>query len=266
MVNTGLSAVGYYWVMLSIAASACIIVGFYMPYWIVGGIDIGGDKHIVYFGSFRRCNYPVFDSKLSQFKIDERCARYATWDDIPSVYWQIATVTIAIGCVLTAILTLLMIPACCVKHVITKNSAILAGLMQAVAAIFVSAGCLVYPLGWENRQVKDACGELSGKYLLGNCQIGWALICMLVGAALLLTCGAMSVCAGRNPDPPPQFTSYRNRFRPEGIGQPPSRYSFDAETLIDHNLRRHSVATTGRRTSTQRLMRPLNPPMPIAEL
>lgn len=61
MNNTGLSIVGYYWVIISIFATLCVIVGFYMPYWILGVLELNGKKNIVYFGSFRRCNYPVFD-------------------------------------------------------------------------------------------------------------------------------------------------------------------------------------------------------------
>uniref|UniRef100_A0A914Y2T7 Uncharacterized protein n=1 Tax=Panagrolaimus superbus TaxID=310955 RepID=A0A914Y2T7_9BILA len=202
----------------------------------------------------------LFEDELKQFRIEELCGRYSGFNDIPSIYWQVSTCLIAFGCLLTTTLTLILIPSCCFKHIVSKNSAIIIGLLQAVAAVCVSCGCLLYPLGWDNQEVRDACGPLSGRYFLGECQVGWAYICMLIGSALLLTCGALSICGGREPDADPQFTSYRNRFRPTAIGQPPTRYSFDAETLIDHNLRRHSLATsTGRRTSTQRIFRPLIP-------
>ena len=110
-------------------------------------------------------------------------------------------------------------------------------------------------------------GYLSYRLLSGECQLGWAYICMLIGSGLLITCGALSICGGRNPDPPPQYSTYRNRCQPDEPGQAPNRYSFDAETLIDHNLRRHSIATTGRRLSNQRNLRPLNPThLPVCDI
>ena len=60
MINTGLSIVGYYWVILSMISTICICIGFYMPYWIVGNLELNGIKTEVYMGSFRRCNFPVF--------------------------------------------------------------------------------------------------------------------------------------------------------------------------------------------------------------
>ncbi|KAE9553742.1 hypothetical protein FO519_003052 [Halicephalobus sp. NKZ332] len=259
MTNTGLSVVGYYWVILSFISSICVLVGFYMPYWISGYLDLNGKKEEVYFGSFRRCNYPTYDIETKQFRIENLCGRYATFSDIPSVYWQISTVSVALGGILALILTFILIPACCLKNIISKNTAIMVGLLQVVAAVLVAIGCVLYPLGWDNQEVLDACGSMSGRYILGECQIGWAYILMLAGSGLLITCGALSICGGRDPDPPLQYSTYRNRCQPEGSGQAPSRYSFDAETLIDHNLRRHSAAASGRRLSNQRNLRPLNP-------
>uniref|UniRef100_A0A915EKY5 Uncharacterized protein n=1 Tax=Ditylenchus dipsaci TaxID=166011 RepID=A0A915EKY5_9BILA len=172
MPTSDLTALGFGWIILSVLSTISIIWGFYLPYWIVGSISLNGKKTTVYFGSFRRCNYPVFDIALKHFRMENKCGRYAEFGDIPTIYWQLAT------------------------HILTKNSAILVGLLQVVSAIGVSCGCVIYPMGWgENPQVVDACGPAVGPYILGECKLGWAYIAMLLGSAITLVCGAISVCA-----------------------------------------------------------------------
>uniref|UniRef100_A0A914EF79 Uncharacterized protein n=1 Tax=Acrobeloides nanus TaxID=290746 RepID=A0A914EF79_9BILA len=229
MINTGLSVLGYWWVCLSILATSCVVVGFYIPHWIIGAINLNGRKNSVYFGSFRRCNYPIFDQTIKHFRMEFLCGRYSSFSDIPSIYWQIASISIGCGCVLAVVVVFMLIPSCCIKHIVSKNSSILFGLIQVVAAVGISSGCVIYPLGWDNPEIRDACGTYSGRYLLGECQLGWAYISMLTGSALLLVCGGLSICGGRELDPPRSRSTLRIRD---------GRYfSFDADTLIDTNLK-----------------------------
>lgn len=55
---------GRAWVILSVLATVLMSIGFYCPYWIVGKMTLNGKIFSVYFGSFRRCNYPFFDQVL----------------------------------------------------------------------------------------------------------------------------------------------------------------------------------------------------------
>ncbi|VDK19356.1 unnamed protein product [Anisakis simplex] len=144
--NTGLTVIGYFWTLLSTVSTVCAIFGFYNPSWLIGTISVDGRRVYTYFGSFRRCNYPVYDKvsfqlnnrlqELSSFRLEERCGRYATFSDIPSIYWQISTICISMGCALSLLLTFILLASCCVKDIVTRTSALLIGLMQVVAGLF----------------------------------------------------------------------------------------------------------------------------------
>jgi hypothetical protein len=41
--------------------------------------------------------------------------------------------------------------------------------------------CVIYPSGWENNQLQTICGESSGKYRMGDCNIRWAYILAILG-------------------------------------------------------------------------------------
>ncbi|KAH7720696.1 lipoma HMGIC fusion partner [Aphelenchoides avenae] len=223
VLSTGLTLLGVWWVFLSLAATASVGVGFYMPIWIVGSISLGGRKHPVYFGSFRRCNYPVFNETTGSLRMEHLCGRYSTFADIPSVYWRITTIFVAVGCFVAGVLALILIASCCFRNVVTRSSAMPVGLLQVLAAVSVSSGCVIYPLGWNSDEVRDACGDHSGPYLMGDCQVGWAYICMLSGSALLLACGGLSVFSAHS-----LVLSNDNRLR--------YRHSLDAEALVEQNL------------------------------
>lgn len=59
--QSDLNLIGLSWILLSLTSMLFIIIGYYLPYWIVGSIYLNGQKNSVYFGTFRRCNYPTFN-------------------------------------------------------------------------------------------------------------------------------------------------------------------------------------------------------------
>jgi hypothetical protein len=183
MDTTGLTYIGYCWTLMSMSATLCILAGFYIPFLLIGMIQVDSIATNTYFGLYRRCHYPVFDSTLQKIRLDFICGRYSTFDDIPSLFWQIATCSVGFGACLALLISLIAIPACCFKDIVSRTSALAMGIAQIISgmnsllncfqlllmlAISIAVGCLLYPLGWDNREVRDACGQLSGKYLLGD--------------------------------------------------------------------------------------------------
>ena len=68
-VNSSLTNLGIFWAILSLTSAVLSGVGFYLPFWIQGEIF---NRTTVYFGSFRRCNYPRL---LENGKYVELCLR-----------------------------------------------------------------------------------------------------------------------------------------------------------------------------------------------
>ncbi|CAD5228905.1 unnamed protein product [Bursaphelenchus okinawaensis] len=233
MQRTGLTWIGYWWVILSGLSSLCLLSGFYVPHWIIGQISLNGRFYTVYLSAFRRCNFPVFDQELLQFRIVNECGTYEDLAHIPSIYWQFSMLTMACASFLSLLLMFILIPACCLDNILNKQTAVLIGLVQVMSAVSISVGCILFPMGWDTQEVRDSCGTNADKFLLGDCELGWAYIILLVGAGLMLVCGALSVCGARSFR---QKSWYNNQ---DAILQPCrqlKRDSFDAQALINNNL------------------------------
>ena len=71
-------------------------------------------------------------------------------------------------------------------------------MSTSVLGFFLVVSCVTFPLGWDNTEVRQACGENADKYSLGNCSLGWAAI-MTAGETLgTLFCSCLSIKAGKS--------------------------------------------------------------------
>lgn len=131
----GLSGIGVCWAFSSLLAAIASCIGFYLPFWLRGTM---GDNP-VYFGVFRRCNYPRTDASGTLIMVNE-CGRYSTFDDIPSFSWKIATLTIGVGCGVAMLVSLTAILAVCIRGIVSPAVAKVAGILQLCAGKFISRG------------------------------------------------------------------------------------------------------------------------------
>ncbi|XP_058805406.1 LHFPL tetraspan subfamily member 6 protein-like [Phymastichus coffea] len=193
------------WVALSTLASILACAGFYLPYWIQGKL-LG--KADAYFSSFRRCNYPRIRPPRNAPEIVYECARYSSFWDIPSPWWQASTVTMSFGLAFAVIgtLTLLAAAVSFLPHVLkSPRHTRLLGSLQLVAATMICGGLIMYPVGWDNREVRESCGKGANVYNLGRCSVSWSSYLLISSIALLLLCFGLSLCAARhkpNPEDP----------------------------------------------------------------
>ncbi|XP_070588854.1 LHFPL tetraspan subfamily member 6 protein [Erythrolamprus reginae] len=182
---SSLTYTGVIWALLSFLCAGASCVGFFMPYWLLGSQL----EKPVSFGTFRRCSYPVRDESRQMTVMVEQCGRYASFQAIPSVEWQICTVVTGLGCGLLLLVALTALMGCCVYELISRTVGRVAGGIQFLGGLLIGSGCALYPLGWESEEVRQACGNLSDQFELGTCEIGWAYYCTGGGAA-----GAMLIC------------------------------------------------------------------------
>nr|CAD7427870.1 unnamed protein product [Timema monikensis] len=68
---------------------------------------------------------------------------------------------------------------------------------EAATAVLVCGGAAVYPVGWDNREVKESCGNTSSVYRLGTCELSWSVYLLGSAVGLLLLCFGLSFCASR---------------------------------------------------------------------
>ncbi|XP_072049566.1 LHFPL tetraspan subfamily member 6 protein-like isoform X2 [Amphiura filiformis] len=189
MVSAGLTAIGVLWAMISFLATCASCVGYMLPYWIQGSML--NNTQAVYFGVFRRCNYPTIEAGFVN-----QCGRYKTFVDIPSLSWQICTVVIGVGCIIAMFVSFTALLACCMNDLVTKRVGRFVGCLQFMAGILVGSGCVLYPLGWDHTQVQQACGQMSGLYRLGDCSMCFGYYTTIGGCGLLLLASLLSWKAG----------------------------------------------------------------------
>ncbi|XP_072160701.1 LHFPL tetraspan subfamily member 6 protein-like [Bemisia tabaci] len=190
---TSLSSVGVLWAFLSLAAAILCCSGFYLPFWVKGRLLGQVDA---YFSSFRRCNYPKVTPQKA-IEIVTECGRYAGFKDIPSGWWQVSTVLTGSGCALSVLVAVTAVSACCFAYVIHTTTAKMAGVLQLTAALLLTSGGAVYPLGWDNQQLRESCGNDSGVYKLGSCTLSWSVLLLASAILLLFLCFALSFCSAR---------------------------------------------------------------------
>ena len=136
---SGLSGIGMIWAFTSFISSVIICVGYFMPYWISGQMYFpfsgkSGQAVPVYFGIFRRCNYPAIkDGDLTMIL---ECGKYTHFSDIPSLSWQISTLVIGFACGICLLVSLTAMFGICVKSVIVPTVARTAGILQICSGIY----------------------------------------------------------------------------------------------------------------------------------
>ena len=154
------SCAGITWLITSLLSAGLAAVGFYAPYWISGHMDLGPSSSpssptsashpvtVMYAGVWRRCNYPVLVTNDSHQHLNNHhlhlpqspsvhivleCGRYASFSDIPSIWWKISTVIMACGTILLFAVIIFLLMASCCSHVIRKTSAQTVGCLQLIA-------------------------------------------------------------------------------------------------------------------------------------
>ncbi|KAL7991255.1 hypothetical protein Chor_015511 [Crotalus horridus] len=123
---SSLTCTGVIWALLSFLCAGASCVGFFMPYWLLGSQL----EKPVSFGTFRRCSYPVRDESRQITVMVEQCGRYASFQAIPSVEWQICTVVTGLGCGLLLLVALTALMGCCVYELISRTVGRVAGGIQ----------------------------------------------------------------------------------------------------------------------------------------
>ena len=88
--------------------------------------------------------------------------------EIPSFWWQASTVLTGVASAFSLLMGVICLGGCCTTYVIYAESARIIGAIQLICAIILFLGIAIYPVGWENREVREACGNFSGIYKLGK--------------------------------------------------------------------------------------------------
>ncbi|WAR25796.1 LHPL4-like protein [Mya arenaria] len=162
-------AVCVLWAVLTIIWATFNVVVFVQPQWIGDSPESPGYGH---HGVYKYC-YP--DNLALRYQCD---GSFTDFNSILNDQYKATTFFVGVS----ALLMLISVAALLLFFCFKKTAVfILVGILELVTAIFMFLACVIYPAGWDNKQLMEICGESSGPYNMGKCNIRWAYILAILG-------------------------------------------------------------------------------------
>lgn len=161
-------AIAVLWGVFVVIYAILNVVVFIQPQWFgdTGESDLPG-----FFGLWRYCELLTDGSDYS-------CSGdFFEFNKIGNPSFQAATIFVGVA----ALLFLLSI-VCFLLFFFLNTATVLkiCGWFQIIGAVFIFLGCVIYPNGWDNDDVKKVCGLEADKYDIGVCGVRWAYILAII--------------------------------------------------------------------------------------
>ncbi|XP_060562421.1 LHFPL tetraspan subfamily member 3 protein-like isoform X1 [Ruditapes philippinarum] len=167
--NKNHRAIAVAWAVMSIVFCVLVCIAFSQPQWIGDTEDSPGYGH---FGVYQYCVPDNIDATYT-------CTgSFTTFDTILNDEFKATTVFMGISALFMLIVVGALVMFFCFKK---GYVFVICGALEIITAIFMFLACVIYPSGWENNQLQTICGESSGKYRMGDCNIRWAYILAILG-------------------------------------------------------------------------------------
>ncbi|XP_062853103.1 LHFPL tetraspan subfamily member 3 protein [Trichomycterus rosablanca] len=181
-------AIGVLWGIFTILFAIITVVCFIQPYWIGDGADT---PMAGYFGLFHYCIGNGVARELTCH------GAFSDFSSIPSGAFKVASFFVAtamvlvLGCIGCFALFFFCSPSTAYK---------ICGWMQLAAGTCLVLGCLIYPDGWDAKEVRRMCGEQTDKYTIGACSVRWAYILAIMGILDALILSFLAFVLGNRQD------------------------------------------------------------------
>ncbi|CAD5115615.1 DgyrCDS4571 [Dimorphilus gyrociliatus] len=209
--------VGVIWALFVICLAIIEVVVFAQPQWLGDSKSSPGTG---YFGLFKYCIL------LEDTSGELKC--FGGLDNFSSILngnFKAATVLVGISvliiffCVISLLLFFFVSP----KRVYYSIA-----MLLILAAIFLAIGCLVYPNGWDDKDVRRVCGKDSDKFDRADCEIRWALILAVIAIFDGIVLALLAIVLGSRQVPRRSRVLLKNETIPvvaksdyaESIGKP----------------------------------------------
>ncbi|XP_039219753.1 LHFPL tetraspan subfamily member 3 protein [Crotalus tigris] len=181
-------AIGVLWAIFTICFAIVNVVCFFQPYWIGDGVET---PQAGYFGLFHFCTGSGVSRELT-------CqGSFVDFASLPSGAFKAASffIGLSMALVVACILAFSLFFFCNTATVYK-----ICAWMQLSSAACLILGCMIYPDGWDAKEVKRMCGEKTDKYTLGACSIRWAYILAIIGILDALILSFLAFVLGNRQD------------------------------------------------------------------
>lgn len=155
------------WFVFSVCYTILNIVAFIQPFWFG---DTKESPGVGYFGVIEWCER-VQGSEYS-------CVgNFLDFNTLMNDYFRASSFLVG-GASLLFIFSII----CMLLFLFLKPALVLkiCGWLQIIAAVFMAVGCIIFPNGFDDDNVRRICGQDSTAYNMDKCQIRWAYILAIV--------------------------------------------------------------------------------------
>ncbi|XP_052779199.1 LHFPL tetraspan subfamily member 3 protein-like isoform X1 [Mya arenaria] len=167
--NKNHRAIAVAWAVLSIVFCVLVCLAFTQPQWIGDTEDSPGFGHM---GVYQYCLPDDIDASYN-------CeGSFTSFETILTDEFKATTVFVGVSALFMLIVVGALVMFFCFKK---GYVFVICGVLELMTAIFMFLACVIYPAGWDNKQLMEICGESSGPYNMGKCNIRWAYILAILG-------------------------------------------------------------------------------------
>jgi len=178
--NKNHRAIAVAWGIMSIVFCVLTLMAFTQPQWIGDTEESPGYGHL---GVYQYC---VPDTLKGEYTCTGSFTDFGTISND-----SFKAVTVFTG--LSALFMLIVVAALLTFFCFKKGYVfVICGTLELITAIFMFLACVIYPSGWDNDELQKICGEDSGRYRMGDCNIRWAYILAILG---IFDAGILAVLA-----------------------------------------------------------------------
>ncbi|KAK5619219.1 LHFPL tetraspan subfamily member 2a protein [Crenichthys baileyi] len=185
------------WTLLSIVVAFVELVAFMSPDWLLGlprpdpsNKDVGIREYRPTLGLYSRC------LRIGAHGVGVSCGPYAgTFGEVASKFWQAAILFLAAGTLVLGCVACISIFTLCFQSIKKKSIFNICGLLQAIGALLLMVGLMLYPAGWGSEKVILFCGMEASPFRPALCSLGWAFYAAIGGTLGTFLCSVLSAQA-----------------------------------------------------------------------
>ncbi|KAK3608081.1 hypothetical protein CHS0354_004737 [Potamilus streckersoni] len=161
-------AIAAVWAIFSMCYVILNVVAFVQPYWFG---DTNESPGVGYFGLYEFCERTMTGAEYT-------CrGDFLDFSTILNNYFRGASFLVGISALLFIFSCICMLMFLFLRPNIVFN---ICGSLQVVAGVCIGVGCIIYPRGFDDVDVRRICGQNAVGYNMAHCEIKWGYILAIV--------------------------------------------------------------------------------------
>uniref|UniRef100_A0A182W8X0 Lipoma HMGIC fusion partner-like 2 protein n=1 Tax=Anopheles minimus TaxID=112268 RepID=A0A182W8X0_9DIPT len=185
---------GFVWFAVTLVASLTLLCAIVQPKWLIGPEVIRITNEEGNFTVIRHPSVGIYNRCKRMSHSEYNCGNFdlyglQTDSSVFPVPWKFTMFLMCVGTMLLGFTMLCMFVICCrVDSFFGLSMHKFLCIFQAIAAMMVLCGFLVYPLAWDVPRVKKLCGPDAEPYSPADCTFGESIYVGAAGVLLAFLC------------------------------------------------------------------------------